>query len=65
VETPSSPVPNPSADWLEGYEAAIGDAVAMIDLLWAPGIGSLSSPVLIRLRTRLIQLGAESTKKVA
>ena len=45
--------------WREGYEAAIDDAVQVVDSLGGQSFGNLTSPVLMHLRERLVALGVE------
>mgnify|MGYP007112904010 FL=1 len=65
MKAQENPPPERSDDWLDGYEAAVRDAVAMVDGLSAPGTGSLSSPVFLRLRSRLVQMAGEAVRRVA
>ncbi len=41
--------------WLAGYEAAIGDALAVVEAMGGT-LQSFSSPVLMRVRARLAEL---------
>ena len=45
--------------WLAGYQAAVDDAVCIVETLGGPAFSNLSAPVLIRLRTRLLELRAD------
>jgi hypothetical protein len=47
---------SPDAAWLDGYKAALADAIAMVDALGGPNFHNLSAPVLLRMKTRLIEL---------
>ena len=47
------------AAWLAGYQAAVDDAVSIVETLGGPAFSNLSAPVLIRLRTRLLELRAD------
>jgi hypothetical protein len=42
--------------WQAGYEAGIDDAVRLIDSLRGPGAGSLSTPILLRIRAELLAI---------
>jgi prophage DNA circulation protein len=42
--------------WQAGYEAGIDDAIRLIDALRGPGAGSLSTPILLRIRAELLAL---------
>ncbi|WP_165772535.1 hypothetical protein [Tepidiforma thermophila] len=42
--------------WQAGYEAGIDDAIRLIDALRGPGSGSLSTPILLRIRAELLAL---------
>jgi hypothetical protein len=48
------------AAWMEGYRAALNDALAMVDALGGPSFANLSAPVLLRLKTRLIEMQGHS-----
>lgn len=56
------PVPAPGFDvaWLEGYEAALADAIGIVDSLGGPSLSNLSAPVLLRMKTRLIELRGQT-----
>jgi hypothetical protein len=51
----ATPQPVPG-EWLEGYEAAVLDAEAIVDELGGSSFANFSSPILLRLKTRLIEL---------
>jgi hypothetical protein len=54
---PATPFPiAPSAQWLDGYAAALQDALAIVETMGGPSFSNLSAPVLLRLKTRLIEL---------
>ncbi len=40
--------------WQAGYEAGLDDAIRLIDALRGPGFGSLSAPILLRIRAELL-----------
>jgi hypothetical protein len=44
------------AAWLDGYRAALTDAIAIVDALGGPSFQNLSAPVLLRMKSRLIEL---------
>jgi hypothetical protein len=46
----------PSPEWLDGYAAALQDALAIVETMGGPSFSNLSAPVLLRLKTRLIEL---------
>lgn len=48
--------PQSARAWSEGYEAAVNDAVALIDSMGGSPRSNLSAPVLQHLRSRLLQL---------
>lgn len=60
----SSPVSERTA-WLEGYRAAIADAVAIVDSLGGPNFQNLSAPVLLRLKSRLVELEGRQDNRAA
>ncbi|MGH2632830.1 MAG: hypothetical protein ACRDG3_05410 [Tepidiformaceae bacterium] len=51
--------------WLAGYEAAIADAVEIVDGLGGPVFSNLSAPVLLRLKCRFLQLRQDSPSRAA
>jgi hypothetical protein len=55
----------PAAQWLSGYSAAINDAVAIVDALGGPSFHNFSAPVLLRLKSRLIELGGDQAHEAA
>jgi hypothetical protein len=48
--------PTTDSAWLDGYKAALTDAIAMVDALGGPSFQNLSAPVLLRMKSRLIEL---------
>lgn len=48
--------PQSAAAWSEGYEAAVNDAIALIDSMGGSPRSNLSAPVLQHLKARLLQL---------
>ncbi len=51
--------------WLAGYAAAINDAVAIVDAFGGPSFHNFSAPVLVRLKTRLIELQNDGRAEAA
>ena len=51
--------------WLAGYEAAVADAVQIVDGLGGPAFSNLSAPVLVRLKSRFLQVSADSASRAA
>ena len=43
-------------DWTSGYEAALDDAIQVVDSLRGPGGSNLATPIILRLRAELIAL---------
>ena len=43
-------------EWQLGYDACLSDALRMIDSLRGAGHTGLSDPILLRIRTRLLDL---------
>lgn len=56
LKSAQSPDGPDSEERLSGYSAAINDAVAIVDALGGPSFHNFSAPVLLRLRSRLIEL---------
>jgi hypothetical protein len=54
--TQSLPAIPSSAEWLNGYAAALHDAITIVEAMGGPSFNNLSTPVLLRLKTRLIEL---------
>ena len=52
-------------EWLSGYSAAINDAVAIVDALGGPSFHNFSAPVLLRLKSRLIELRGDKAHEAA
>jgi hypothetical protein len=48
------------AAWMDGYSAALADAIEMVDSLGGPSFANLSAPVLLRMKTRLIEMRGRS-----
>lgn len=46
--------------WLNGYEAALADAISMVDAMGGPSFTNLSAPVLLRLKTRLVEMRGQA-----
>lgn len=46
----------PDPEWVAGYEAAIEDAMRLIDSMGGPAFSNFSSPVLVHLKARLAEL---------
>lgn len=57
--------PSTDAAWLDGYEAAIGDALGVIDSVSGERFGNLTSPVLMHLRARIQALRSGQRRGVA
>lgn len=53
------------AAWLAGYEAAIADVVEIVEGLGGPAFSNLSAPVLLRLKTRFLQLRLDPPSRAA
>jgi hypothetical protein len=45
-----------SEEWRKGYDAAVADAVRMIDAMRGSGQNNLSGPMLLRIRARLLDM---------
>lgn len=45
-----------SKEWAEGFEAALDEAIGLIDAMRGPTTSSLASPILLRIRAELIAL---------
>lgn len=59
-------MPSPdTAAWQAGYEAGIDEAIRLIDALRGPGAGSLSTPILLRIRAELLALRERPTLRSA
>ena len=48
------------AAWMDGYRAALADAIEVVDALGGPSFANLSAPVLLRMKTRLIELQGQA-----
>ena len=58
----------PSGDresWISGYAAAINDAVAIVDSIGGPTFHNFSAPVLLRMKSRLIELRGDKKADAA
>ncbi len=42
--------------WQSGFDAAIDEAIQMVDAMRAPGVANLAAPILLRIRAELIAL---------
>ncbi|MCA9821427.1 MAG: hypothetical protein KC482_11750 [Dehalococcoidia bacterium] len=42
--------------WMDGYRAALADALDIVESLGGPNFANFSAPVLLRLKTRLIEM---------
>ncbi len=51
--------------WMSGYAAAINDAVAIVDALGGPSFHNFSAPVLLRMKSRLIELRGDKSREAA
>ncbi|MEO8538631.1 MAG: hypothetical protein ABI577_02745 [bacterium] len=50
---------NPTNDksaWSEGFDAAIEEAIRVVDAMRGPGVSNMASPILLRIRAELIAL---------
>ena len=56
MESPANVALEQSAEWQAGYAAALGDAISVIDALRGPSQTNLSAPILLRIRTRVLDL---------
>jgi hypothetical protein len=60
-EEPTMP-PTDWTSWQAGYEAGIDDAIRLIDTLRGPGAGSLSAPILLRIRAELLAIRSRASQ---
>ncbi len=63
ADSQTDPIPAPvvhDASWMDGYSAALADAIEMVDALGGPSFANLSAPVLLRMKTRLIEMQGRS-----
>ncbi|MGE3077201.1 MAG: hypothetical protein AB7N24_19460 [Dehalococcoidia bacterium] len=47
-------------DWNNGFEAALDEAIRLVDAMRGPTTSSLASPILLRIRAELIALRESS-----
>ena len=54
-----------SESWKAGYEAGISHSAALVDSLMTTSAGNLTRPLLLWLRTRILELLDESKNRAA
>ena len=42
--------------WQNGFEAALDEAISVVDSMRGPGLSNMASPILLRIRAELIAL---------
>lgn len=66
TETGTTPKPEGWQDGYDaGYTAALSDAVGLIDAMHGHGRNSLVEPLLLRIRTRFLDLMVERLRRAA
>jgi hypothetical protein len=56
---------HPDDSWQAGYDAGVGESVAVVDSLMRTSAGSHTQPLLLWLRTRMLTLLDDSKRRAA